>query len=162
MVKLSLFSLALAGLNVIAFSYFVAMSSVAVARCSARLYVTSSIGVALLVVSSSLPFLTRGLEAGTRNLILAAIVAVGPGLLGHVLMTRPLLVVPALHPTLARLAVPLVAGVLAWLFLGEPLTARQLITGLLGIGFTALALVGRSGDSRSRAGRPSHAGRPAP
>lgn len=69
----------------------------------------------------------------TTDLILAAATAVGPGFLGHFVMTWPLKWVPANIPPVMRLATPFVAGGLAWLTLGEPLGWRHVAGGLVTI-----------------------------
>ncbi len=55
----------------------------------------------------------------SRDLWLAFALAFGPGFVGHFVMTWPLKWVPANVPPVMRLAVPLIAGLGAWVVLGE-------------------------------------------
>jgi len=86
----------------------------------------------------------------------AAAMATLPGALGHIAMTWPLAYVPANVPPLFRLATPVVAGVLAWIFLGETATWVHLVGGLIIVGGLAGAIMSRAGqqlvaDARSKA-----------
>ena len=69
-----------------------------------------------------------------------------PGALGHIAMTWPLRHLPANVPPLFRLATPAVAGLFAWIFLGEGFTIVHVIGG-------AIIIVGLSGAILSQAGR---------
>lgn len=53
--------------------------------------------------------------------------AIGPGVLGHFAMTWPLNSMSLMVPTVARLMVPFVAGLMALVFVGESLTAAALV-----------------------------------
>ena len=83
--------------------------------------------------------------ADTGDLGLAAAVAIGPGALGHFVMTWPLRWVPANIPPVMRLAQPAVAGVLAFLLLGEPLALHHLAGGLVVVVAAAAAVLSRDG-----------------
>jgi drug/metabolite transporter (DMT)-like permease len=82
----------------------------------------------------------------STDLVLAFIVAAGPGALGHLVMTWPLQWLPANVPPVMRLAMPLLAGLWAWWFLGEAITWWH-------VGGGALTLVGVAGAVLSPAGR---------
>lgn len=96
--------------------------------------------------------------ATTRDLLLAGAVAVGPGAIGHLVMTWPLRYVPANIPPVMRLAQPVSSGVLAWWLLGEGLSWRHLFAGLLVIVGAAGTVLGRGGRAlRADAARESPA-----
>ncbi len=81
-----------------------------------------------------------------KSLLLAAGIAFVPGLIGHFVMTWPLAWVPANIPPVMRLATPLIAGVTAWVVLGQSINAAQILAGLL-------TLAGVLGAVLSPAGR---------
>jgi drug/metabolite transporter (DMT)-like permease len=72
--------------------------------------------------------------------------AVVPGALGLIALTWPLGFLPANVPPLFRLATPAVAGMLAWIFLGEGFTRVHLVGGVI-------IIAGLSGAILSQAGR---------
>lgn len=72
--------------------------------------------------------------------------ALVPGALGHIAMTWPLRHLPANVPPLFRLATPAVAGLFAWIFLGEGFTIVHVIGG-------AIIIAGLAGAILSQAGR---------
>jgi drug/metabolite transporter (DMT)-like permease len=139
--------LTLALLNVALFAYFFLLSK----RHRAAIDVVPFLAIVMVVgaVTVSAYVLATDAAVGTvtqTDLVLAAATAIGPGFLGHFVMTWPLAYVPANVPPVFRLATPFLAGGLAWLFLHEPMSARHLLGGLLTIG-------GVFGAIRSRAGR---------
>ncbi len=69
-----------------------------------------------------------------------------PGALGHIAMTWPLRHLPANVPQHIRLGTPAVAGLFAWIFLGEGFTIVHVIGG-------AIIIAGLSGAISSQAGR---------
>lgn len=79
------------------------------------------------------------------DVVLAAVVAVGPGFMGHIVMTWPLRWVPANLPPLFRLAQPAFAAAFAWWFLGQTVTWWHPIGGLIVIAGTAGAVRSPSG-----------------
>lgn len=81
-----------------------------------------------------------------ESLALAAGIALGPGLLGHFVMTWPLRYVPANIPAVMRLATPLFAGFFAWWFLGQTIGPAHVFGGLI-------TVVGVAGSVLSPAGR---------
>ena len=85
-------------------------------------------------------------SAGTRDWVLMACVAAGPGFIGHAVMTWPLAWVPANVPPVMRLAMPVLSGFLAWALLGQGIDLGHVLGG-------ALVLAGVAGAILSRAGR---------
>ena len=83
---------------------------------------------------------------GTDDLWRALAMAIVPGTLGHIAMTWPLSYLPANVPPLMRLAGPVVAGTMAWIFLGEGITWVHLVGGLI-------IVIGLAGAIRSKAGQ---------
>lgn len=93
------------------------------------------------------------LGASRLDLTYAAILAVGPGCLGHFVMTWPLRYVPANVPSVMRLGQPVVSSVLAWWFLSETITAGHLLGGsltILGVGGAMLSPSGRRFTTQHR------------
>lgn len=86
------------------------------------------------------------LSVTSTDLVYAAVVAAGPGLVGHFVMTWPLRWVPANVPPVMRLGIPVLAALWAWWFLGEPVTPLHLVGG-------AVTMAGVAGALLSPAGR---------
>ncbi len=106
-------------------------------------------GVMLVAASIVTAFtLVAGVDVapnGPSDLVLAAGVAIGPGALGHFVMTWPLRWVPANIPPVMRLAQPAIAGLLAFLILGEPMGAHHVLGGAVVIAAAAAAVLSRDG-----------------
>jgi drug/metabolite transporter (DMT)-like permease len=85
-------------------------------------------------------------SATGADLLAAAGVAVGPGVIGHFVTTWPLRWVPANVPPLLQLCIPFLAGAMAWVFLGQEITAVHVVGGLV-------TVAGVAGAIRSPAGR---------
>ncbi|CAN5579330.1 hypothetical protein BH24ACT15_BH24ACT15_16250 [soil metagenome] len=137
----------LAVLNVVFFAGFFLASkssrdSIAVVPFLAGVMVVAAIVVTIFVLVAKVPV---GSVRST-DLLLAACVALGPGALGHFVMTWPLRWVPANIPPVMRLAQPALSGVLAFAVLGERLTLTHLIGGLI-------IVAGAAGAINSRAGK---------
>lgn len=81
-----------------------------------------------------------------HDLLVASAIAVGPGALGHFVSTWPLRWVPANVPPLLQLAIPFLAGGMAWLLLDEAITLTHVVGGLV-------TIAGVAGALRSPAGR---------
>ncbi|MCU1377579.1 MAG: transporter of the drug/metabolite transporter superfamily, partial [Acidimicrobiales bacterium] len=96
---------------------------------------------AFVLVSGEVP-----LDVSRTDILAAGAVALGPGAVGHFVSTWPLRWVPANVPPLLQLAIPFVAGFLAWLILGEAITVVHLLGG-------AITVAGVAGAIRSPAGR---------
>lgn len=95
---------------------------------------------------------------GARDLGYAAVVGVGPGIVGHFVMTWPLRWIAANVPPVMRLGQPALSGLLAWWFLGEPIVAAHLLGGGLTLAGVAGALLTPAG--RRFAGGQSGTGSP--
>lgn len=83
---------------------------------------------------------------GAGDLVIAATIAAVPGALGHFVTTWPLRRVAANVPPVMQLAMPFLAGGLAWLLLDQPVTALHVVGG-------AVTIVGVVGALCSPAGR---------
>jgi drug/metabolite transporter (DMT)-like permease len=103
---------------------------------------TSALVVSAFAVATAQPV---GSISGA-DVLAAGVVAVLPGIVGHFVTTWPLRWVPANIPPLLQLCMPFIAGGLAWLVLGQPITLAHLLGG-------ALTIVGVGGAIRSPAGR---------
>lgn len=88
---------------------------------------TAALAVSAFAVVTAQPIMA--VERG--DMLLALVVAAGPGALGHFLSTWPLQRLPANLPPVMRLAQPILSGVLAYLFLAEPIRDTHLAGGLL-------------------------------
>lgn len=134
-------------LNVACFATFFLLSKRARDHLPVMAFLLGTILVAALVVSAFVAATgAHPWRARDVDLALAAGVALGPGLLGHFVMTWPLRYVPANIPPVLRLAQPFIAGALAWWLLGEALSWRHVFAG-------ALVVVGAAGTVLSRDGR---------
>lgn len=80
------------------------------------------------------------------DLLIAAYIASVPGALGHFVTTWPLQRVPANVPPVMQLAMPFLAGGLAWIFLGERISLLHVLGG-------AITIAGVVGSLTSTAGR---------
>lgn len=81
-----------------------------------------------------------------RQLLIPLVMALVPGGIGHFVSTWPLRWVPANIPPLLQLAIPFLAGAMAWLLLDEGITLMHVLGG-------ALTIVGVAGAIRSPGGR---------
>lgn len=138
--------MALAAANVVFFAGFFLVSK----RSRDEIGVLSFLAGVMVVAATVVT--VYGLLAGeafgsiTRtDLVLATAVAAGPGAVGHFVMTWPLRWVPANIPPVMRLAQPAIAGVLALVLLGEPLTWTHLLGGLVVVAGAAGAITSRAG-----------------
>ena len=137
----------LAVLNVVFFAGFFLVSKQSRQHIAVLPFLAGVMGTAALVVSTWI--LVSGTDVGTvtgRDLWLAFAVAAGPGAIGHFVMTWPLAFVPANIPPVMRLAQPAIAGVLAWLILGEALTPSHAIGGLVVVIGAAGAIASKDGQ----------------
>lgn len=114
-----------------------------------------SMTVAALAVSGLVLVLRDPVTAvTTADIGYAAILAIGPGFVGHFLTTWALQVIPANVPPLVRLSLPFLSGALAWLVLGETITTAHLVGGAITIGGVCGALLAPSGRAFSRGSLP--------
>lgn len=139
--------MAMAVANVVFFAlYFVsskqAMSHITAVPFLCGVAVVAGLAVSLYVALAGEPVGSIGL----RDLAIAGLIAALPGTLGHFMSTHPLDRVPANIPPVMQLAMPLIAGGLAWLFLGQGISWLHLAGGLL-------TITGVLGALSSRAGR---------
>lgn len=138
--------MALALANVVAFAVFFLVSKASRDELDVMPFLAASLAVAGVIVTAFV--LATGQDVGSASrtdLLYAAIVAAGPGALGHIAMTWPLAWVPANLPPVIRLAIPVLASTWAWLFLGEGVGASHVVGGLVVIAGVAGALTSRSG-----------------
>ena len=85
-------------------------------------------------------------EIGRRDLVRAAFIAAVPGALGHFVTTWPLARVSANVPPVMQLALPFLAGGLAWVLLGQRISWLHVLGG-------AITIAGVLGSLLSPAGR---------
>lgn len=124
----------LAGANVVVFSLFFVCSKASRDHIDVWPFLWGVIIVAFVAVALFFVSTERAIVSLTqRDVLLAATLACGPGAVGHFLMTWPLRWVPATVPPVLRLAQPLLSGGLAWLVLGQAVTAAQVLGGALTI-----------------------------
>jgi drug/metabolite transporter (DMT)-like permease len=138
--------MAMAALNVVLFAVFFLVSKkgrddVGVVPFLAGMLLVAAVTVSLFAALAG----EVGRPPAGRDLVLVLAVAAGPGALGHFVMTWPLRWVRANVPPLMRLAQPFVAGLLAWAFLGEAVTAAHLLGGAATIGGACGAVLTPSG-----------------
>ena len=103
--------------------------------------------VAAAVVVSGLVFVTGepvGAVSGD-DLLVAGYIALVPGALGHFVTTWPLQRVAANIPPVMQLAMPFLAGGLAWLVLGQRITPLHVLGGLITIAGVAGSLLSPGG-----------------
>ena len=89
----------------------------------------------------------------TEDLVIAALIAVVPGGLGHFVSTHPLSRVAANIPPVMQLAMPFLSGGLAWLLLRQPISLLHVIGGLATIAGVVGALIS-PGGRRQRSSPP--------
>ena len=137
----------LALVNVVFFAVFFLVSKSSRDHLGTLPFLGGTLTVAALLVSAYVVLVGEAPgTAGTTDLAYAAIVAAGPGFVGHIVMTWPLQWVPANVPPVMRLAQPALAGTWAWVFLGETIGWWHLVGG-------AVVLAGVAGAVLSRDGR---------
>lgn len=136
----------LAIMNVVAFASFFLLSKASRADLPVILFLFGVMGVSAVVVTAYIMLSGADvLSADSTDLAFAAILAVGPGAIGHFVMTWPLRWVPANVPPVMRLGQPLLAGLWARWFLEEPITLWHVIGGILTTGGVGGAILCRSG-----------------
>lgn len=80
-----------------------------------------------------------------NDYLFALAIAIGPGALGHFVMTWPLRYVAANVPPVIRLSQPVISGALAWFFLREAIGPTHLLGGALTLAGVAGAMLSPSG-----------------
>ena len=131
----------LAVLNIVLYSVFFLGSKQSRDHIDVVPFLFGMTAVAAVLVSAYV--LVAGEPVGsvrTHDLLIAAGVALLPGTLGHFLATWPLRWVPANIPPLLQLALPFLAGSLAWLLLDQSITLVHLLGGIVTIVGAAGAL----------------------
>lgn len=122
----------LAAGNVVFYSLFFVWSKRARDVVDTITFLAGMTVVAAVVVSASV--LVSGTpvgDIGVHDLLLCAGVALLPGLVGHFSVTWSLKWVPANVPPVIMLSIPVIAGVMAWLLLGQGTTPTKVGGGLL-------------------------------
>lgn len=139
--------MALALGNVVFFSIFFVTSKQSRSHLSVLPFLIGTMLIAAVFVSIYSALTGEAVMIVTkRDIVLCAVVALGPGLIGHALMTWSLRFVPANIPPVMRLSQPVLASLLAWAWLGERIAETHIAGGaLMLVGITAALL---SGDGR--------------
>lgn len=135
--------MALAALNVLGYSVYFVWSKQARDHIDTVPFlfgasVAAAVTVSAFVVVTGEPVGMIGLH----DLLLCAAVALFPGALGHFSVTWSLRWVPANLPPVLMLAIPVLSGAMAWVLLGQTVTAVQVMAG-------ALTIAGVAGAVRS-------------
>jgi drug/metabolite transporter (DMT)-like permease len=131
--------MALAVGNVVFFAMYVVWSKRAMSHIDVLPFLAGATIVAGVTVSAYAALAGEAVAAiSRRDLGIAAVIAIGPGALGHVLSTQPLRRVAANIPPVMQLAMPFLSGGLAWLLLGQPVSWLHVVGGLA----TAIGVVG--------------------
>ena len=139
--------MALATVNVVFFSLFFVWSKAGRDHIPVVPFLFGVMAVAAVLVSAFVAVTGESPSTADRtDLLLALSVAAIPGAIGHLLVTWPLRWVPANLPPLIKLGGPVIAGGLAWIFLGESAGPAVLVGG-------AVTLAGVAGALSSPAGR---------
>lgn len=143
----NIFGMVLAVFNVVAFSIFFLCSKAARSHIDVWRFLAWTITIAAAFVLAFVSA-TGGLWPHPTRLdwVLATTLAIGPGAVGHFLMTWPLRWIPANLPPVLRLAQPCLSGGLAWLILGQALTMDHLLGGTITIVGVGGAISAWSGD----------------
>lgn len=140
--------MAMAVANVVFFAFYFVSSKQAMSHIAAVPFLCGVAVVAGLAVSAYVAL--AGEPVGSismRDLAVAGLIAALPGTLGHFMSTHPLERVPANIPPVMQLAMPLIAGGLAWLFLGQGISWLHVAGGLVTITGVLGALSSRAGRS---------------
>lgn len=138
--------MAMAVANVVFFALYFVSSKQAMSHIAAVPFLCGVAVVAGLAVSAYVAL--AGEPVGSismRDLTVAGLIAALPGTLGHFMSTHPLDRVPANIPPVMQLAMPLIAGGLAWLFLGQGISWLHVAGGLVTITGVLGALTSRGG-----------------
>jgi drug/metabolite transporter (DMT)-like permease len=126
--------MAIAFANVVFAAFYVVWSKRAMSHIGALPFL---FGVAVVAATAVTGYVLVAGEpfaaVGSRDLLIAAAVAVVPGTLGHFLSTYPLVRIPANIPPVIQLAMPFISGALAWLLLGEGITVLHVVGGAVSI-----------------------------
>lgn len=136
----------LALLDVFAFTAFFMLSKGGRDHADTVPFLFGVMCVAAVLVSGYVAATGGAVGAATGNdVLLTFATAVVPGTLGHFVMTWPLKWVPANVPPVMRLSIPFLSGFMAWVFLGEGITAAHVVGGLVTMAGVAGALLSPAG-----------------
>lgn len=140
--------IALGGLSVLTWSFqFVAMKlargTMQTIPLTIGMLVTSGLAVSVFCLATRQPIWD---VTGADMLYVLGLVVV-PGGVGAILLTWSLRWVPANVPPLMNLALPFLAGAMAWFFLGEGVTLVHVAGGGITLVGVAAALLSRSGKA---------------
>lgn len=136
--------MAMAAGNVIAFASFFVISKQSRNLLGVLPFLTGVMVIGALTVTAFVALTPVSAGAMTRtDWLIAAAVALGPGLIGHLAVTWPLRWVTANGPAVVKLAQPVLAGLLAWAVLSQPITIAQVIGGVVTLAGVAGALVAK-------------------
>lgn len=131
----------LAALNVIGYAVYFVWSKQAREHIDTVPFLFGATIAAALTVSAFALIWGEPVGAiGLHDLVLCGAVALLPGAIGHFAVTWPLRWVPANLPPVLMLAIPVLSGAMAWVLLGQAITAVQVIGGALTIAGVAGAL----------------------
>ena len=138
--------MAMAVANVVFFAFYFVSSKQAMSHMAAVPFLCGVAVVAGLAVSAYVALAGEPVRSiGMRDLAVAGLIAALPGTLGHFMSTHPLERVPANIPPVMQLAMPLIAGGLAWLILGQGISWLHVAGGLVTITGVLGALTSRAG-----------------
>ena len=151
--------MALAVGNVVFFALYFVSSKQAMIHIAALPFLFGVAVVAGLAVSLFAAVTGESVQAiNATDLLIAALIAVVPGGLGHFVSTYPLSRVAANIPPVMQLAMSFLSGGLAWLVLGQPISLLHVIGGLI----TIAGVVGTLTSSGGRRLRHSPDGKEPP
>ena len=139
--------MALAASNVVMYAVFFVISKHARDHIDVLPFLFATMSCAAVTVSLYCVLLSEPIGSTRRgDLLIPFVMALFPGGIGHFVSTWPLRWVPANIPPLLQLAIPFLAGALAWVLLDEGITLMHVVSG-------ALTIVGVAGAIRSPGGR---------
>jgi drug/metabolite transporter (DMT)-like permease len=131
----------LAALNVVGYSFYFVWSKVARDKIDTVPFLFGTIFVAALTATAFGILAGEPLGAITaHDLALCFAVALFPGFLGHFSVTWSLRWVPANIPPVIMLGIPVLSGLMAWIFLGQGVHPAQVLGGALTVAGVAGAL----------------------
>jgi drug/metabolite transporter (DMT)-like permease len=131
--------MALAAGNVVFYAFYFVWSKQGRDHIDTIPFLFVSVVVAAVIVSGFVVVVGAPVGAADgADLVMATLVALVPGLVGHFAVTWPLRSVPANIPPVLMLLIPVLSGLLAWVLLGEAVDGLTALAG-------AVTLVGVAG-----------------
>jgi drug/metabolite transporter (DMT)-like permease len=122
----------LAAANVVFYSLYFVTSKQARPEIDTWPFLFGAFGVGTVLVSVFAVVARADVGSITaHDLLVGLFIAAGPGLVGHGLMTWSLEYVPANVPPVVMLAIPLFSGTMAWLLVGQTVSAGKVAAGVL-------------------------------